>query len=88
MPSARLARGTKLLAIFILTYITVSSLDLVACIQALLPLIWFRPTQHNSRRRPREETTGYSMNTGASRAYLVGEARRHSCKSLAADAPT
>jgi hypothetical protein len=41
MPSARLARGTKLLAIFILTYITVSSLDLVACIQALLPLIWF-----------------------------------------------
>jgi hypothetical protein len=41
MPSARLARGTKLLAILILTYFIGSSLDLVACIQALLPLVWF-----------------------------------------------
>jgi hypothetical protein len=41
MPTARLSRSLLRLAVFILTYIIVSSLDLVACIQALLPLVWF-----------------------------------------------
>jgi hypothetical protein len=41
MPPARLSRSLLFLAILTLTYIVVSSLDLVACIQALLPLIWF-----------------------------------------------
>lgn len=41
MPLSLVSRGLQLLAIFILTYIIVSSLDLMACIQALLPFIWF-----------------------------------------------
>jgi hypothetical protein len=41
MPPARLSRSLLFLAILTLTYIVVSSLDLVACIQALLPLTWF-----------------------------------------------